>query len=514
MQRCVCSIALCLFLAVWGGSLFTAPAYAAGVLEQGVAEYNAENYDEAIALFKKALKQDPASDTAFLYLGAAYKQIGDYKGAVAVYRDAANRTPPITDAYAELISVLYQTNELNEAKEWIARAEKESVQPSTVAYLKGLVLAKESSNAEAVASFRKAKELDPSLAQQADYQIAMIYVNERRMRAARETLSAIIATDPATEIAHFAREYEEALAKSMSAYKPWHFAVSAAYQYDDNVIAEPLAFISPDFAESVRRGGGRSDSALVNSLRIDYSPLLEGPWYLNAQYSVYSTVYKKINSLNLFTQSLTLTPGYAFHRGAVYLPVSYYHVWLHEREYMGVVSLRPILSMVIAPGHTGQLSAGFSKRELFQSDDPDEDRDANLYSLSAGYLYQFLDGRGAINMRYEFVAEDTDGRNWDNRGNRVTLSVFVPLFRTIDFSVSGDAFLQDYTNTNTSTGPGFPETPKKRRDRTYSGTAVVTWEIMKGLNLNLQYSHTKADSNFAIYEYRRNQYLAGFEYAF
>ncbi len=54
----------------------------------------------------------------------------------------------------------------------------------------------------------------------------------------------------------------------------------------------------------------------------------------------------------------------------------------------------------------------------------------------------------------------------------------------------------------------------KRSDRTYTGAAGVRWEILNGLNLNLQYSHTHADSNISVYEYKRNIYNVGLEYIF
>ncbi|HAK88623.1 MAG TPA: hypothetical protein DCP24_06880, partial [Nitrospiraceae bacterium] len=53
-----------------------------------------------------------------------------------------------------------------------------------------------------------------------------------------------------------------------------------------------------------------------------------------------------------------------------------------------------------------------------------------------------------------------------------------------------------------------------RRDDIYSAGGGVIYELLKGLNLNLNYSHTRADSNFAIYNYKKNIYSFGVDYSF
>jgi hypothetical protein len=83
----------------------------------------------------------------------------------------------------------------------------------------------------------------------------------------------------------------------------------------------------------------------------------------------------------------------------------------------------------------------------------------------------------------------------------------MPVIDKVSVTISGNMFFQDYQHTHTSFG-------MKRSDRTYTGAAGVRWEILNGLNLNLQYSHTYADSNISVYEYKRNIYNVGLEYIF
>ncbi len=109
-------------------------------LERGIAEYKAENYEEALESLTKAREQQPASSMAAYYLGLTYKQIGNYKEAAKQLTDAIRLSPPVEDAYPELVRVLYSRNELREANEWIAKAEKEEIALGRITFLKGLVL--------------------------------------------------------------------------------------------------------------------------------------------------------------------------------------------------------------------------------------------------------------------------------------------------------------------------------------------------------------------------------------
>ncbi len=87
----------------------------------------------------------------------------------------------------------------------------------------------------------------------------------------------------------------------------------------------------------------------------------------------------------------------------------------------------------------------------------------------------------------------------------------------LNLSVSGDMTVQQYKNIHTISGTGtngYPAIPTKRRDKIYNTGASIIYELAKDLSLNLNYSYTRADSNFAIYDYRKNIYGFGVSYEF
>jgi hypothetical protein len=473
------------------------------LLEKGIAEYKSENYEEALDILLAVRYEQPASSVAAFYLGLTHKQMREYRLAERSFRDAVTLSPPVKDAYLELAEVLYTLDALGEAKEWVEKSDQEGIRPAHAAFLKGLILLKEGKADDAINAFQNAKKLDQNLSQSADFQIAAAHIQRQRFEEAKKSLRTLQDVDPLSDIASFSKEYEKALTKGLDIYKPWQFRVGLAYQFDDNVVLKPGTDI-PGVDIS-----GEEDSSIVGTLNVMYAPLLSGPFFLRCHYDLYSNMYFHTTSHNLFTQAISVVPGYAIKNGALTLPVSYAHMWVEGDSYMGLLTMKPTVQIALYPDHIAQFTIGYDKRELVESTlDPDEDRDGGIFNASAGYIHPFKEGRGVLNILYEYSNDDTDGKNWANIGNRFIINCLIPdLIKNTRLILAGDIFLQDYKYTNTVF-------EKKRNDDTYTVSVTAITEIVKALYLNLQYSHIRADSNISVYDYSRNIYTTGFEYRF
>ncbi len=495
--------AICLLFMILVSSGLAGTLYGAeNFLDRGIAEYKAENYEEALESFIKAREQQPTSSMAAYYLGLTYKQMGNYKEAAKQFTDAIRLSPPVEDAYPELVRVLYNRNELQEAKEWIAKAEKQGMALGRITFLKGLILLKEGKSTEAISALKRAKEIDPSLSQASDLQMAIIYGKQKRFAEARESLRAVVSINPTSETADFAREYEDAFTRGIKTYKPWWVTAGVSYRYDDNVVLKPSTTIPGVLIT------GQRDSSVITTFGFSYAPLLREPWSLNAQYYFYADTHFSQHKADLLYQTVAVTPAYQFRNGGITLPIGYTHVWLDDRQYASVAVTKPTVSFMFLPNHIGQFSVEYARREMLISPvNANEDRDANIYLLSPGYIYSFSGGKGVFNLRYEFFRDDAEGRNWENTGNRISVGLLVPVVNKLSLNFLGDVCLQHYDHTHTLFGV-------RRRDKTYLGSAGIIYEVLKGFNLNLQYSHTRADSNIALYDYKRNEYTIGAQYTF
>lgn len=488
--------------------------FAQTLLERGILEYRAERFEEALEIFEEVYRTSPSTLVSF-YLGLTYKQVGDLRKAKEYFVESLTRHPKIFDSYVELIDVLNALDEIDEAKRWISEAEREGILPAKIAYLKGLVLLKENKNTEAISAFRKAKELDPQLAQVCDIQIAFALTRERKIKDAMAVLKNLVQTDPTSEIAELSKDYLATLEVLREIYKEWRFNIDLGYIYDDNVVAKPEEKIG---VIEIDRPTHKKDTAFTGNLRIQYNPNLKGNLILLTSLNVYAKRFQDVRAYDQENLSFNFTPGYGFKRGAFTLPLEYYYMTLNDRSYMRIRSLRPMLNYRLSDSSVAQFSIGYAKRDMLRKivgADPDEDRDAIIWNMAPGFFLNFGRGKGLFSSRYEFTNDETEGKNWVSYTHRIYLGLIYKLVDKLSLNLTADQSLQKFKNVSTLSGkgiPGFPERPKRREDRPLNLSAAISYEPKKFLRINASYTHSRSNSNFPIYDYRRN--LLSFELSF
>ena len=489
--------------------LCSSPARAeSSSLEQGIAQYRAENFEEALTLLEKSRAEQPESSLAAFYLGMARKQSGDLAGAIKDLSDAATLKPPVLDSYLELADAWHVQGDEAKALEWAQRSEEAGVRPGQSAFMKGVILAAQGKIDQAHQAFEKAKKADATLTQSADFHIAILMARSRKMAGARDALRAVVASDPNSEMASYAKEYEQSFTRLLESHRTWRLAVGLNYLYDDNAISNPT---SAGAQALIGNPTGQRDHAFLGTLKADYTPMLAGDALFSAQYLLQSTKYGSGDNPSTVINSLTLIPGYSLGSSALSLPVNYSHVLLKEEKYQQLFSVRPTWSWLAAPQHILQGSLGYSKREmLFDPLTRDEDRDASIYTASAGYIHSYGSQGGMASLRYDLSYDDTDGANWKNRGHRVSLNGVIPLTATLKANLSAEVSLLDYLNRNSV----IPQSNVRRDDTTWFATAGVTWNLTPNIALSAQYAHTTAQSNIPVYDYTRNTFSTGVEFSF
>ncbi len=472
------------------------------LLKKGIKEYKAENYEEAAEILKKFRKQNPKSSLGAFFLGLAYKQMMKYPEAAANFKDAVTLTPKIKEALVELIDMLYRMGKLKEAKKWIKVAEKEKIYPAKIAFLKGLILQKENRNKEAIKYFEKAKFINPKLKPSCNFQIGICYLKLRKLKQAKRQFEAVVTQSPYSDLATFARRYEDLVKKRMAMQRPIRLTILDLFQYDDNVVLRPN-----DEQVAVGITGEQSTSNL-STIRVDFVPQLSGPWLFSAYYSFYSNFHRKHSTTHdIWAHTISIAPGYNFGRYALNILATYSYVFRHEHRYMDSFTTGPLFRTLIKKNNILQCFAGYTKKRYFETPLlPSEDRDSIGTDAYLSWIW-FFRNNGFFNLRYEFVYDDTQGSNWENYGNRFTLNVTLPIIRRVKLQFSADAYLQDFQNTHTIFG-------KHRNDHTYTILAGLTINIIKNVELILQYTRTRCDSNIAVYDYTRNVLSSGIEIRF
>ena len=510
--------------------LFFPPAFAqlSPTLQEGIRQYQQENYEEAIEIFTQLRQQEPASSQAAFFLGMAYKQVMDYAKASANLQDAVTLSPPIKEALVELIDTLYQTGKLDEAKKWIGVAEKEGISPARTAFLKGLILSKENNNREAIVAFEKSKQLDPAFTQAAEFQIGICLIKDRKLGLAKARFQAVITSDPLSDLATFARQYQDMVEERLYLERPLHLTIGIFTGYDSNIVSKPTE-------SSVASGITDEEGAVLSSsVRLDYVPRFEGPYLFNAQYAAVSNVNSEhTHSHDSLANSFSISPGYNFGRFSLNLNANYTNVLLRTdpdltpapdsspgyKRYLEYSSIGPVLRVLLNQNNIIELFAGYDKKEYYNQKktlNPDDNRDSDGPRTYLSWIWLFREN-SFLNLRYDYTRESAEGRNWENDGNRLTVNVSFPVISEerakrigpVTMQLTGSAFFQDYDHK-----VNYGIATRSRKDDIYTGSAALTWRFWKYASLIAQYTRTENKSNVPIYEYNRDQCSAGFEFRY
>jgi len=475
------------------------------LLLEGIDLYKQESYEEAAETLVRARNEDPKSSTAAFFLGLTYKQMMDYPKAAVHLEEAVTLSPKIRDALIELIDVLIQLDRLEEAGKWIAVAEEQEISPAKTAFLRGLYWQKLGKDDQAIEAFEKARSLDPSLGQAAEFQIGIIYFKQKKLDLAKKRFETVYVKDPLTDLGTFARQYQDILETREFLERPFRFTLGVFGQYDTNLVLKPVDASLTPFVT------GEDVYTLVSSFRAEYVPRLEGPWTFSAQYAFLSNVHNKFaDTHDSMGNTISVTPGYDFGGFSLNLAATYTYVLLRNPDYdgyLGYLNVGPLLRKPLGEDKILDFFFGYLNKNYFDAPLLDaENRDSNGLNPSLSFYWFFRNG-AFLNFRYEFVKEDTEGANWDYIGNRLSLSVSYPILEKVTLQLYGEYFDQDFRNTHTIFGV-------KRKDRVYTGSIGLIWEFYRNTNLLLQYNYIRDDSNIPLYEYDRSLYTLGLEYRF
>jgi len=481
-----------------------------GSLQEGIRQYQADNYEEAVEIFKKARKEAPQSTEAAFWLGMAYKAQSDFTGALPHLEAAVTLRPPVKEAVVELIDILYRLGKLGEANRWLAVAERDAIYPAKTAFLRGLVRAKEGKYPESIASFEKAKTLDKNYTQAAEFQIGLSLMLAKRYKQAAERFRAAVIQDPVSDLATYARRYQTMVEDRAWIERPVRLTIDMLGQYDTNMLQEPYAY--PGLPDA----GEEKSVAMLNTVRVDVAPILPGNWLFNAGYALSSSIHKENStSHDVLVNSLSMAPGYNFGDFAINLSANYTHALKRDpgyQRYSDRFGVGPLIRFLLTEKKTDVLEmyVGYQKKNYFSDVlDPGENQTAQGTESHVSYMHLYENGAILI-LKYGFTAEKAEGRNWTNRGHHLTVNGIIPLWEKLKLQLGAEAHKVDYLNE--STIPAFNR--EKREDMIYTGMAGLIWDINRNFSLMLQYTGIKANSNIFLYDFSRSIYSAGAELRF
>ena len=484
------------------------------VLKEGIEQYNRENFEEAIAALTKARAEEPSSAEAAFYLGMAYRQTNDIANAYRQFEDAVTLKPLSDNAILEIIETATLLDKLDVAKKWIAVAEEHKVYPARVAFLKGAALAKEGKYDEAIAAYEIAKKLDPSCAQSADFQIGVCYMKQRKYARAKDLFQSAITRDPLSDMATYARRYQEAAEQWRFVERPLRVTLGVTGQYDTNYrnLGDPYILAGPGYNESLANTDRRS-LVMQNVARLDFVPSLPAPFVFNAGYAALNALHQYYGTDNdTFANSFTLAPGVNYENFAVNLVANYTHTLKRDpsyHRYSEVSSVGPLFRYLVSKDHILDASASYTRKNFFKAVfNPElEDQSSHGLDSSVGWTWLFKEN-SLFNLKLGYTADNAEGLHYDNQGYRASLNLIYPLRDALRLQLGSEYYIQDYKNENVI----FDNVVRK--DRSCTGTVGLTWSAWKYLDVTAQYLYTSAYSNIYAFDYKRHVFSLGGELKF
>jgi hypothetical protein len=377
-----------------------------------------------------------------------------------------------------------------------------------------MILSKKGQYAASIPAFEKSKQLDTNYTQAADFQIAIAYMADRKYAKAKERFQAAVTKDPLSDLASFARRYQDIVEEQSFLQRPLRVTLGIMGQYDTNMLQEPTTYSGlPD-------AGTEQSLAMTSSLRLDYVPILPGRWLFNAGYGAVSRVNEKNSTrYDLFANTFNAAPGYDFGRFALNLSGNYTFVMKRGdydnngggyRRYSENSSVGPLFRFLANGNHIFELYTGYAKKDYFKTTpegNPQDNMSACGLDSYLSWMWLFPNG-GLFNARFSFNVDNADGIYWDSRSYKFTANMIQPIWKKVSIQLGAEYNMVPYAFGNQY----FNNTV--RLDNIYTGIIGFNWNIHRNVNALVQYTGTVANSNIYIYDYSRSLWSLGVELRF
>jgi tetratricopeptide (TPR) repeat protein len=158
---------------------------------QGKQRLDQQRYDEAVTVYREAVRRDPGDAVAQYGLGVAYSRTGADAQAIAAYREAIRLQPDNVDAYYGLGVVSERQGRDDEAIAAYREVIRRRPEDAMAHYGLGSAAARQGRDEQAIGALREAIRLKPGLAD-AYFQLGMLYArlrqDEQAMASYREAI--------------------------------------------------------------------------------------------------------------------------------------------------------------------------------------------------------------------------------------------------------------------------------------------------------------------------------------
>lgn len=183
-----------------------------GLFLKGNKLYADQKYPEAAAVYREAIRLDPANWRYQMNLGLALKKTGGSDDALAAFKKALELNPESFSANKEIGETLARGGKLDEAKPYYDKAVNLRPDDPDAHYNLGLCLSSTGEPEAAQVQFQRAVELKPDFADPY-YQIGTLLISQNKVPEAVASLEKFLSLAPDHPMAGVAKQLLQALKK-------------------------------------------------------------------------------------------------------------------------------------------------------------------------------------------------------------------------------------------------------------------------------------------------------------
>jgi tetratricopeptide (TPR) repeat protein len=420
---------------------------------QAILAYDDKRYDEALGYLREATSQDPNNVEAWYYTGLVYiAQQRLPQAAEALER--ARALAPDDFSVKFLLGVAYFAQERYDlAEPLLEQAFRERPKTEALGYYVGFMRYRKKQYAQAVEALKAETSTNPAIQQLARFYsglaLAVMGLPERaaaELDAATRGLTGTALTGPAERL----RDSFAAAAGAGGG--RFHAEVRLGFTYDTNVKVNPSPSHDP-IAESLRYRSSKSVGELA-ALTLSYDWLRSGPWESTVGYQFFENYVNSFPDFSVQDHVGVLGATYrgAFETGAlagrrflVGLQYAYDYQTLGGEQFLqrhtgtgfGTIQWNaPPEGRPWLPANVTTPVARIQGKQFAKTiDEPlprEQSRSGINYMIGLSHTFYWSGDKHWLRLGYQWDMDDTDGRDFQYRGDRILAGVqyTLPRFAT------------------------------------------------------------------------------------
>lgn len=459
----------------------------------GVFAYEDGDYKKAEINFKKALTADPSNPSFNHYMGKTYIKLEKF-GEAAKYIDAAWRIDPdLPDLSYDRAFLFYRLENYQEAATLFEGVLQEDPARILANFFGGISLYRDKQYQKANQYLMAAAEKSPDLKVKSTYYSGLCHYHMGQNAQAVEKLTYVKTHTDSDDVRDNTNRWLAMIQSGKKEQKPYEIQAKLAYEYDDNVPVDPTA--KGDIYS------GESDSLILGYASGEYNFIDQETFILGAGISRFQTWYFELDESNMSETAFKLSGNYFADPFTYGLRIRPSIFQVDAEDYLLTYEFKPEVSYELNKQVLLWLSYSYAIDDYRQ--DTEDDRDGDTHGIFFDTIYSLGGEKGYVlgGIGYEANAASEGEYDYGEFALRVGGSY------ELDFDLRLGAF---GTYSGRSYGDKDALEDKKREDTLYRITlSLARTFFYDWLEIALEYTYTKNDSNIDTYEYDRQVFGFG-----